>query len=256
MKIREIKKISDFSSFLSNTGGHFIDDFSSEEYQKTICGTKFDAEVLYILPRTNTLDHLQYYSNLRFVTLNNYKLNKVDFKFLEKHKEKLKEVKFLDIWNVKQQDLELLQFFPSLEYLSISYIQKENFSFEGLAYVPRLHTLCLTSVNKLKDFNFITKTYSEQIEHLRVIYASRLNRLEGIENFTNLKTLQLYSSTMESRKKVVIESVSGLNKLTKLELLEFDYVKLDEEKLEDQVSGLSSLSEYMVNRLVRQNQLK
>lgn len=188
--------------------------------------------------------------------MNNYKLNKVDFKFLEKHKEKLKEVKFLDIWNVKQQDLELLQFFPSLEYLSISYIQKENFSFEGLAYVPRLHTLCLTSVNKLKDFNFITKTYSEQIEHLRVIYASRLNRLEGIENFTNLKTLQLYSSTMESRKKVVIESVSGLNKLTKLELLEFDYVKLDEEKLEDQVSGLSSLSEYMVNRLVRQNQLK
>jgi hypothetical protein len=50
------------------------------------------------------------------------------FEILKKHKDKFEKVNFLYIWNIMQNDLEMLELFPNVTHLLISHIGKVDFS--------------------------------------------------------------------------------------------------------------------------------
>lgn len=55
MKLDEIKNIQDFQRFLFlQKNENFIQPHDSD-YSKTICGTNFKSEILYVLPSTEIL---------------------------------------------------------------------------------------------------------------------------------------------------------------------------------------------------------
>lgn len=247
MKTEDIKSTKDFMRFLSQQD--FESDFlpyDSEERTKAICGTKLNSEVLYILPATHDLRNIENYTNLKFVTINNYKIGEKEFAILNEHKKLLESVKFLNIWNIKQNDLNLLELFPNVTHLLISYIRKADFSYEGLDYLKYLETLVLSSVNMITDFNFLSKSQKEKIKHLNLTYTARLTRLDGIEDFKNLETLTLFASTMESRKTVTLENLNGIEKLTNLRGFEIDYFKFDMDELKAKLKQLKKLKQYKV----------
>lgn len=247
MKVDEIKSTKDFLGFLSMQNNENFFSQTSEEYSKSICGTNFASEVLYILPRTETLRNIGNYNHLRYVTINNYKIDKKGIQILKEHKEKLLNVNFLDIWNIKQNDLDILKLFPNLTHLLVSYIGKSDFSFAGLDYANKLETLCFISINKISDFHFLTKTQKQKIRNLSLAYTAKLTRFDGIEDFENLETLSLFASSTESRKKVALESMAGIEKLSKLKSLEIGYFKFDIEDLKSKLLHLKNLKQYSID---------
>lgn len=251
MKVKDIQNIRDFLEFLSKHNDFIAQQ--SDEYSKSICGTGFQSEVLYILPATQDLNNIENYHNLKFVTINNYKVDKKGFEILKKHKHKFENVNFLHIWNIKQNDLELLEFFPNVTHLLVSYIGKENFSFRGLDYLHKLETLVLSSANKITDFNFLTKSQKEKIKHLHLTYTAKLTRLDGIEDFKNLETLILFASTMESKKTVTLENLNGIEKLINLSDFKIDYFKFDIDELQKKLKPLKNLKQYKVRHQVYEN---
>ena len=250
----EIKNTKDFMTFLSRQkrDDNFL-PHDSKENSKAICETAFHSEVLYILPRTHNLKNIENYNNIKFVTINNFKIDKTGHAILKEHKEKLANVKFLSIWNIKQNDLELLELFPNVTHLLISYIGKADFSYSGLDYLKNLETLVLSSVNKITDFNFLTKQQKTKIKNLNLTYTARLTKLDGIEDFKNLETLTLFASTMESRKTVTLENLNGIEKLSNLHSFEIDYFKFDMEKLKDKLKQLKNLKQYKVKNQTYEN---
>lgn len=252
MKTEDIKSTSDFIHFLSTVTDCFL-PHDSEEKSNAISRTAFHSEVLYILPETHDLRNIVNYSNIKFVTINNYKLDQKGLKILKEYKAVFENVKFLNIWNCKQPDLELLELFPNVTHLLISYIRKADFLFKGLDYLHQLETVVLSSVNKITDFHFLTKTQKEKIKHLHLTYTAKLTKFDGIEDFKQLKTLTLFASTMESRKTVSLESLDGLEKLSNLEHFEIDYFKYDAEELKQKLKPLKKLKHYKVKNTVFEN---
>lgn len=248
MKVKDIKSTKDFLGFLS-THKNFI-DLQDEAYNRTICGTGFDSEVLYILPSTKDLDNLKHYSNLQFVTINNYKIDKKRLDILKRNQEYLQDVRFLYIWNIKQDDLVLLGLFPRVTHLLISYIRKADFSFSGLDNLFDLETLVLISANKIADFNFLNTSQKEKIKHLHITYSAALRCLDGIEGFKSLETLSLAASTAESRKTVALERIDGIEELSNLSSFEMSYFKVDIEVLHDKLKKLPRLKQYTLNNQV------
>ena len=247
MKIEEIATTKDFMTFLSRQRREDVFlPYNSEESAKSISGTAFHSEVLYVLPSALNLKNIENYNNIKFVEINNFKIDKKGFAILNEHKKKLENVKFLIIWNIRQNDLELLELFPNVTHLLISYIEKVDFSFKGLDYLNNLETLVLSSVNKITDFNFLTKSQKEKIKHLNLAYTARLTKLDGIEDFKNLETITLFASTTESRKTVTLESLNGLEKLSNLSSFEIDYFKFDMEDLKERLKHLKKLKQYKV----------
>lgn len=251
MKVKDIQNTKDFLEFLSKH--HDFIPQQSEEYSKSICGTGFQSEVLYILPATQDLNTIQNYHNLKFVTINNYKVDRKGFEILKRHKHKFGNVNFLHIWNIKQDDLELLELFPNVTHLLVSYIRKENFSFSGLDHLHKLETLVLSSANKITDFNFLTKSQKEKIKHLDLTYTAKLTKLDGIEDFINLETLTLFASTMESKKTVTLENLNGIDKLINLSDFKIDYFKFDIDELKKKLKPLKNLKQYEVKHQVYEN---
>ena len=252
MKADEIKTTKDFLEFLSKDNNNFIPQ-TSDEYSKSICGTDFASEILYILPRTETLRNIENYNNLRYVTINNYKIDKRASALLEEQKEKLRNVNYLNIWNIKQNDLGILELFPNLTHLSVSYIGKSDFSFSGLDYPHKLETLCFISINKVTNFHFLTKQQKQKVKNLSLDYTARLTQLDGIEDFENLETLHLFASSTESRKKVTLENLSGIEKLSKLRSLEMGYFRFDTEELKSKLLCLENLKEYSIDYKTYEN---
>ena len=76
MTLDDIKNIQDFQTIV--VGRKFEDIIQPEhsEYSKTICGTSFQSEILYVLPATENLENIRFYNNLKFVTINNYKVDR------------------------------------------------------------------------------------------------------------------------------------------------------------------------------------
>ncbi len=252
MKTEDIKNTKDFINFLSRVKDSFL-PYESEEKIKAISRTAFHSEVLYILPETHDLKNIANYNNIKFVEINNYKIDQKGFKVLKDYKDKFENVKFLIIWNIKQNDLELLEIFPNVTHLLISHIGKADFSYKGLDYLNNLETVVLSSVNKITDFNFLTKPQKEKIKHLNLTYTANLTKLDGIEDYKNLKTLTLFASTMESRKTVNLESLKGLEKLSNLEGFEIDYFNFDMEELKEKLKPLKKLKHYKVKNDTHEN---
>jgi len=239
-------------NFLSKVKDSFL-QYESPERIKAISRTAFHSEVLYILPETHDLRNIMNYDKLKFVEINNYKIDKKGFDILKENKNKLENVRFLKIWNIKQNDLELLELFPNVTHLLISYIRKADFSFKGLDYLDNLHTLVLYSVNKITDFNFLTKSQKEKIKHLNLTYTAKLTKLDGIEDFKNLETLTLFASTTETRKTVTLENLNGLEKLSNLYSFEIDYFKFDMEELKGKLKQLKKLKQYKIKNDTYEN---
>ncbi|MDR2920351.1 MAG: hypothetical protein LBV72_13435 [Tannerella sp.] len=253
MKVDEIKSTKDFLGFLSKQNNNNFLPQTNDEYSKSICGTNFTSEVLYILPRTETLKNIENYNNLRYITINNYKVDKKGIEILREHKEKLLNVNFLDIWNIKQNDLDILELFPNLTHLLVSYIGKPDFSFNGLDYLKKLGTLCFSSINKITDFHFLTKSQKQIIKNLSLTYTANLTHLDGIEDFENLETRSLFASTPESRKKVTLENLNGLEKLSKLKSFDIGYFKFDIEELKSKLLHLKHLKQYSIDYKTYEN---
>jgi len=252
MKTDDIKSTKDFINFLSKTEDCFL-PYESEKKINAISRTAFHSEVLYILPETHDLKNIVNYNNIKFVQINNYKIDKQGFKILKEHKDKFENVKHLNIWNIKQNDLELLELFPNVTHLLISYIGKADFSYKGLDYLSKLETIVLSSVNKITDFNFLTTSQKEKIKHLHLTYTANLTKFDGIEDFKNLETLTLFASTMESRKTVNIESLNGLEKLSNLRSFEIDYFKFDMDVLKAKLKQLKKLKQYKIKNETYEN---
>ena len=253
MTLNDIKNINDFQTFLV---GQRHDSFVQQDnpnFSKTICGTKFSSEILRILPATEQLENIQFYDNLKFITINNYKIGDKQLEILKKYNEKLLNVTHLHIWNIKQNDLELLSMFPNLTHLLVSYIRKADFSFNGLDNLKKLNTLCLLSINKISDFNFLTNSSKLRLKNLSLTYTSNLTSLNGIDRFENLENLSLFASTPESNKKVNLDNLSGIEKLTKLKSLDMGYFRFDITELKDKLSSLAELKEFTIDNIKYEN---
>lgn len=153
------------------------------------------------------------------------------------------------MWNTKLNDLSLLQLFPNLTHLMVAYIRKEDFSFDGIGYTPKLHTLCILSANKIANMDFIPNDLKKQIKNLSMVYTSRLHSLKGIDGFMNLEKLYLSASTTESKKTVNLTTLSGLETLRKLKNIELKYYKLDLEDAKKRLSSNPALRLFKVNNI-------
>ena len=253
MTLDDIKNIQDFQTIV--VGRKFEDIIQPEhsEYSKTICGTSFQSEILYVLPATENLENIRFYNNLKFVTINNYKVDRKKNEILKSFKDKLTNVTHLHIWNIKQNDLDLLHLFPNLTHLLVSYIRKADFSFSGLDGLEKLNTLCLLSINKVSDFNFLTNTSKLKLKNLSLTYTSNLKSLNGINKFENLEHLSLLASTTESNKKVNLENLTGIEMLTKLKSFEIGYFRFEIADLKKRLSSLTELNEFTIDNIKYKN---
>jgi len=253
MTLDEIKNIQDFQTFLfEQKEENFIKPYHSE-YSNTICGTSFQSEILYVLPATGNLENIQFYNNLKFVTINNYKVDEKKIEILKNYKDKLTNITHLHIWNNKQNDLDLLHLFPKLTHLLVSYIRKADFSFTGLDKLEKLSTLCLLSINKVSDFNFLTNASKLKLKNLSLTYTSNLKSLNGIDEFKNLEHLSLLASTTESNKKVNLENLKGIEVLTKLKSFEIGYFRFEIADLKKRLSSLTELKEFTIDNIKYEN---
>jgi len=208
-----------------------------------------DCIDLFIVPDTRGIDNIGLCRNLRFLSINNYKIGKRELGTLLNYRENLSTITHLYLWNTKSDDLSLLQLFPNLTHLMITYIRKENFSFDGICHTPNLHTLCILSANKIANMNFMPNDLKNQIISLSLEYTSKLNSLEGIDGFENLESLYLSASTTESNKTVSLTTLSGLETLKMLKDIELKYYKLDLEDAKKRLSAISTLRHFKVNNI-------
>jgi len=253
MTLAEIKNIDDFQRFLFRQGH---DNFVKQDnpiFPKTICGTNPSSELLYILPATEQLENIQFYDNLKFITINNYKIGNKQLDILKKHQNKLSNVTHLHIWNIKQNELDLLSMFPNLTHLLVSYIRKADFSFSGLDNLKKINTLCLLSINKISDFNFLTNSSKLKLKNLSLTYTSNLTSLNGIDKFENLEHLSLFASTPESNKKVNLDNLLGIEKLTNLKSLNISYFRFNIEQLKEKLLALTELKQFKIDNTTYEN---
>jgi Leucine-rich repeat (LRR) protein len=253
MTLNEIKTIDHFQAFLFGQKDENFVKLDSPHFSRTICGTNFSSEILYILPATEKLENIQFYDHLKFITINNYKIGNRQLEILRQHQDKLANVTHLHIWNIKQNELDLLSLFPNLTHLLVSYIRKADFSFNGLKHVKHLKTLCLLSANKISDFHFLAHSLASKLENLSLIYTSSLTSLDGIDKLDSLESLSLHASTPESNKKVDLDHLSGMEKLTQLRTLDIGYFRLDITELKDRLSSLTSLKQFTVDNITYAN---
>lgn len=246
MNIDDIRNIDDFQVYCCTNNKEQRYIYSDMAKNVTPIA---DCTDLFIIPDTRSMDNISLCTKLRFLSINNYKIGKRELSTLLDYKENLSTITHLYLWNTKLDDLSLLQLFPNLTHLMITYIRKENFPFDGIGYTPNLHTLCILNANKIANMNFIPNDLKKQIKNLSLVYTSRLHSLEGIEGFENLERLYLSASTMESRKTVNLTTLSGLETLKKLKDIELKYYKLDLEDAKKRLSSNPTLRLFKVNNI-------
>lgn len=253
MELNEIKNIQDFQRFLFQQKNENFVQTDDSSYSKTICGTDFRSEILYVLPSTETLENIRFYGNLKFITINNYKIDRKNLAALKKYKDNLINVSHLHIWNIKQNDLDLISLFPNLTHLLISHVKKADFSFNRLDELTNLNTLCLLSLNKVANFNFLPNATKSRIKNLSLTYTSNLKSLNGIDKFENLEHLSLFASTTESNKKVSLDDLSGIENLAKLKTFEIAYFRFDNREMANRLSFLKELKEFAIDNIKYKN---
>lgn len=253
MKLDEIENIQDFQTFLTEQKNENFVQPNDPEYTKTICGTNLQSEILYVLPATERLENIQFYQHLKFITINNYKVDSKKLTLLKKYADQLVNVTHLHIWNIKQNDLSLLSLFPNLTHLLVSHIKKVDFSFDSLDEVEHLNTLCLLSLNKIADFSFIPASSKTRLKNLSLTYTQNLSSLKGIGQLENLENLSLFASTMESNKKVELEDLSGIERLTKLRNFEIGYFRFDIAEMQKRLSSLKKLKSFSIDSVSYEN---
>ena len=209
MNIDDIKNIDDFQVYCcTNNEQRYI--YSDMVENATPIADCID---LFIVSGTRSMDNISLCTKLRFLSINNYKIGKKELSNLLDYKENLSTITHLYLWNTKLNDLSLLQLFPNLTHLMVAYIRKEDFSFDGIGYTPRLHSL------------------------------------KGIDGFMNLEKLYLSASTTESKKTVNLTTLSGLETLRKLKNIELKYYKLDLEDAKKRLSSNPALRLFKVNNI-------
>ena len=240
----EINEFSQFMNlFRSKNGDIFITGFN-ENIEGTISGIKFDSNLLLLLPgNINYLNNIKNYHKIKYLEINNYKIGKKEDNIFFENMNTLKNITHLNIWNIKQNDLEILKYFPKLTHLLVSYIRKDDFSFAGLNYAEKINTLCFISINKIKNFDFLDKKIKVKIKNLFIEYCKELTDFTGIAEYKNLECLKICASTPESRKRIQLENMNGLEKLSKLKYFELGYYKLDISELKNKIIGLKYLKE-------------
>lgn len=245
MNIDDIKNIDDFQVYCcTNNEQRYI--YSDMVENATPIADCID---LFIVSGTRSMDNISLCTKLRFLSINNYKIGKKELSNLLDYKENLSTITHLYLWNTKLNDLSLLQLFPNLTHLMVAYIRKEDFSFDGIGYTPKLHTLCILSANKIANMDFIPNDLKKQIKNLSMVYTSRLHSLKGIDGFINLEKLYLSASTTESKKTVNLTTLSGLETLRKLKNIELKYYKLDLEDAKKRLSSNPALRLFKVNNI-------
>lgn len=162
MNIDDIKNIDDFQVYCcTNNEQRYI--YSDMVENATPIADCID---LFIVSGTRSMDNISLCTKLRFLSINNYKIGKKELSNLLDYKENLSTITHLYLWNTKLNDLSLLQLFPNLTHLMVAYIRKEDFSFDGIGYTPKLHTLCILSANKIANMDFIPNDLKKQIKNL------------------------------------------------------------------------------------------
>jgi len=244
-----IKNITDFQRTLSQRSK---DIFVDQPDENMICEIDFSSDILLVLPRTNDLANIRYYKNVEFISINNYKIDKKKIKILEQNAELLKQVTHLHIWNNKQDDLSLLQFFPNLTHLLISYIRKEEYFFKELELLPYLDTLCLFGPSRLENLQFL-KYIKSDLKVLALESTKALKSFSGLENVPSLQSLSLWGSTYESAKYIVLDNVNSIETLSNLKELELKFYKFDSDDLKFRLKGLKHLENYTVDKDIISN---
>jgi hypothetical protein len=246
METNEISKFMNFI-FRAKKEDIFIDGFN-KNIEGTICGIKFDSNVLFLLQdNINDLNVIKNYHKLKYIEINNYKIGKKEDNIFAENINILKNVTHLNIWNIKQNDLEILKYFPQLTHLLVSYIRKDDFSFTGLNYVKKINTLCFISVNRIKDFNFLDKGTRNKIRNMSVEYCKELIDFTGIADYKNMECLRVCASTPESGKRIQLRNFNGLERLNKLKYFELGYYKFDINELKNKINRLKYLQEYIID---------
>ena len=218
-----------------------------------VCGIRLDSEILMLLPGMENIENIKNYGNLKYLSINNFAIGKRERIVLERNAGVLRKITHLHIWNIKQNDLDIIELFPGLTHLLVSYIRREDFSFRGLGYADHFRTLCLVSVNRITDFQFLGEGMKKKIESLSIEYCSRLTSFAGIDGFSNLKNLTLHASTAESRKRVSIEHLSGIEQLENLTSLDLAYFNFDQEEMRRRIRGIKSLKNYKIDNTEYEN---
>jgi hypothetical protein len=221
--------------------------FILEKTENTICEIKLDSDILLLLPRTKDLNNIEYYKNLKYLEINNFKIGPKENKILENNSYVLKNITHLKIWNVKLNNLEILQYFPKLTHLLISYIRTDDFSFDGLKYTDKINTLCLISANKIVDFNFLKNSIKIKIKNLSITYCKMLNNLSGINKYKNLECLELNFSTAESGKRAILKNIKYIEHLEKLKYLEINYYNFDINDLQNYITNITNLKDIIID---------
>ena len=249
-------EFNQFNIFRNTKNNIFINGFN-ENIKGTICGIKFDSNILYILPNNiDDLNNIQNYHNIKYLEINNFKIGKRADDTLASNVNVLKNITHLMIWNIKQNDLEILKYFPQLTHLLVSYIRKDDFSFTGLNYTDKINTLSLSSVNRIKNFNFLDKSVKTRIKNLSVTYCKELTNFTGIAGYKNLECLKVCVSTPESGKRIPLENISGIEKMDKLKYFELGYYKLNIDELKNKIIGLRKLKEFIIDYKKYDNKIK
>lgn len=73
--------------------------------------------------------------------------------------------------------------------------------------------------------------------------------IKGIDKYKNLENLSLLASTPESNKKVDLENLVGIEKLTQLKSFEISYFRFDIKELKDKLSSLPELKEFTIDNI-------
>jgi hypothetical protein len=108
--------------------------------------------------------------------------------------------------------------------------------------------------NKIKNFNFLAEDVKVKIKNLYIEYCQGLTDFTGIAQYKNLECLKVCASTSESRKRVPLEKMKGLEKLDKLKFFELGYYKFDTNELKNEIMGLKNLKEYIIDYKKYDNQ--
>lgn len=249
-------EFSQFNIFRNTKNNIFINGFN-ENIKGTICGIKFDSNILYILPNNiDDLNNIQNYHNIKYLEINNFKIGKRADDILASNVNVLKNITHLILWNIKQNDLEILKYFPQLTHLLVSYIRRDDFAFTGLNYTDKINTLSLINVNRIKNFNFLDKPVKIKIKNMSITYCKELTDFTGIVEYENLECLKICVSTPESGKRISLGNIDGIEKLNKLKYFELGYYKLNIDELKDKISGLRKLKEYIIDYKKYDNKIK
>jgi hypothetical protein len=99
----------------------------------------------------------------------------------------------------------------------------------------------------------LTNSSKLKLKNLSLTYTSNLTSLNGIDKFENLEHLSLFASTPESNKKVNLDNLLGIEKLTNLKSLNISYFRFNIEQLKEKLLALTELKQFKIDNTTYEN---